>query len=111
MILYAAIARLRDAGVLVQISEPSWKGNAGQVCSLLVGRLRDYPETVLNDERRTFVHRNDAEEADFFYHFIEACSVALGDADVEEHFFHVYRNDGVLYCCLADDPDPRDHAV
>jgi len=110
MILYAAVARLRDAAILVEISEPSWKGNAGQVMAALLQHLRDNPESIEEGERRTFVHRNDA-ESDFFYHFIEACAVALGDSNVEEHYFHVFRRDSILYSCLADDPDTRDQVV
>src|SRR3569832_490579 len=102
MILYAAIARLQDAAVLVEISEPSWKGNVGQVAVALFQHLRDNSESIDEGGRRTFVHRNDA-ESDFFNHFIEACSVALGDSTVEEHFFHVYRKAAVLYLCLGDD--------
>lgn len=116
MIVYASIARIRDGAVLVEVTSADYnKGNAGQVMTTLVQHLKDHPELIEDGQRKTFIQRNEM-ETDFFSHFIEACAVAIGDNGdeengLEEHYFHLYRKDDVYYCCLGDDPDPRDQKV
>jgi hypothetical protein len=64
--------------------------------------------------RRTFVQRNsmDIDSFEFFFsNFIEACSTALGEDVVEETYFHFLSKAGVFYCCIGDDPDPKDQKV
>jgi len=34
-----------------------------------------------------------------------------GENEMQEHYFHLTRKDNVFYCCLGDDPDPRDQKV
>jgi len=128
MIVYAAIARAKDAAILVEVisADISRGTNVGQVVATMLQHLRDHPELIADGDRRTFVQRNEA-ETDFFSHFIEACSVALGDTTtsdsgsvgggageregLDEHYFHLYLKDGVYYCCLGDEPDARDQKV
>jgi len=116
MIIYAAIARARDAATLVEVTSSNhMRGNFGQVTVTLLEHLRDTPALIMDGELKTFVQRNEA-ETDFFSHFIEACSVAFDSTNSlnssgEEHYFHVFRKADVFYCCLGDDPDPRDQKV
>jgi hypothetical protein len=123
MIIYAAIARASDAAILVEACDPLLKGNAALVTSMLMQHFRDHPEELASpsaafggdpDVRRTFVQRN-SEAIDsfefFFSNFIEACSTALGEDVVEENYFHFLSKNGVFYCCIGDDPDPKDQKV
>jgi hypothetical protein len=114
MIIYAAIARASDAAVLVECCDPLLKGNAALVTSMLMQHMRDHPELAPGDARQTFIQRNsnDIDSFDFFFsNFIEACSTALGEDVVEENYFHFYSKAGVFYCCIGDDPDPKDQKV
>ena len=112
MIIYAAIARVTDAAVLVDCCDPLLKGNAALVTSILMEHLRDNPTLVNEGDLRTFVQRNADESLDFFSHFLDsACAMALGDDTVDENYFHLYRKEQVFYCCLSDDLDARDQKV
>jgi hypothetical protein len=66
----------------------------------------------------TFVHRNEKDGLeDLFSQFMQSCTISLMTAEeldlgaVQEHYFHLWYQDGVFYCCLSDDPDPRQHKV
>jgi vesicle-associated membrane protein 7 len=112
MIIYAAIARVTDAAILVDCCDPLLKGNAALVTSVLMEHLRDNPTLVGEGDLRTFVQRNTDESLDYFSHFLDsACAMALGEDAVDENYFHLYRKDDVFYCCLSDDPDARDQKV
>lgn len=111
MIIYAVIARLKDAAVLVDCCDPLLKGNAPLVTSVLMEHLRDNPSVLEEGDRLTFVQRNAEENPDFFSHFLEACSTALGEDTVDENYFHMYLSGGVVYCCIGDDADTRDQKV
>ena len=117
MIIYAAVARVRDGTILVEVtSATDFRGNVGQVMATFLAQLKDRPELIGDGERKTFIQRNEV-ETDFFSHFIEACAVNFNMGDdgeaggVEEHYFHIFRTDEVFYSCLGDDPDPRDQKV
>jgi hypothetical protein len=112
-IVYACICRQRDAAILTEVCDKDVKGTVSQVMVELLQHLRDHPELFAESEMKTFVQRNES-ELDFFNHFFEACSAALGEdvGDVTpERFFHLYLMDGVFYCCLSDDHDIRDQKV
>ena len=111
MIVYAAIGRASDAAILVDACDPLLKGNAQMVTCLLMQHLRDNPGIVHEGDRRTFRQRNVEQGLDFFSHFIEACTTALGEDVVDENYFHLYYKNGVYYCCIGDDPDPKDQKV
>lgn len=96
--------------MLVEATSVDYKGNVSMVMTQLVEHLRDHNELCEESERKTFVHRNDAEN-DFFSSFMDACVVVGLPGVMEEHFFHVYRQEGVFYCCLGDEPDVRDQKV
>jgi hypothetical protein len=111
MIVYAMICRAIDAAVLVEFAE-ELQGNAPQVTSSLMESLRDHPELVNEGDRKTYVQRNES-QSDFISHFLESCAVALGDQgnSVEEFYFHLFKMNGIFYCCIGDDPDTRDQKV
>lgn len=119
-IVYACICRSKDAAILTEVCDKDVKGTVGQVVAELMQHLRDHPNFFKDGDLKTFVQRNEAEN-DFFSHFIEACSAALGDEtddnnNTQEHYFHLYYTattptDGIYYCCLGDDPDTRDQKV
>lgn len=112
MIIYAVIARASDAAILVDCCDPLLKGNAPLVTQVLMEHLRDNPTLVSEGDRRTFVQRNADESLDFFSHFLDAaCSMALGEDMVDEHYFHLLLRDGVYYSCISDDEDSRDQKV
>lgn len=117
MIVYASIARVRDGAVLVEVTSTDYnRCNAGFVMTSLIQHLKDHPELLDEGQRKTFIQKNET-ETDFFSHFIEVCAVAIGDDnedgenEMQEHYFHLTRKDNVFYCCLGDDPDPRDQKV
>lgn len=111
MIVYAVIARARDAAALTECTSPDVSGNIAQVTVALLEHLRDHPGMMMDGERKTFVQRNTPEN-DFLGHFLESCATMVGDdAGIEEYYFHLYFLGGVLYCCLGDDPHPTDHKV
>eukprot|EP00527_Entomoneis_sp_CCMP2396_P005506 CAMPEP_0198144094 /NCGR_PEP_ID=MMETSP1443-20131203/12969_1 /TAXON_ID=186043 /ORGANISM="Entomoneis sp., Strain CCMP2396" /LENGTH=270 /DNA_ID=CAMNT_0043807437 /DNA_START=85 /DNA_END=897 /DNA_ORIENTATION=- len=111
MIIYAAIGRLADAAMLVDCCDPLLKGNAGVVMTTFFCHLKDHPEFLVEGEFQTFTQRNAEENTDFFSHFIEACSTAMGDDIVEQHYFHLYYMDGLIYSCIGDDQELRDQKV
>ena len=113
MIVYAVICRAKDAAVLVEVSTEALTGNAPQVTTALLEHLRDHPESLVEGDLKTYVQRNAGEANDIFSNFMQACTVAITTAesmdlgDVHEHFFHIWHMDGVYYCGLSDDSDPR----
>lgn len=112
-IVYAVVCRARDAAVLSEVCDRDVKGSVGPVMVELLQHLRDNPQFFEDGDRKTFVQRNES-EMDFFSHFIEACSAAIGDdvgEEAVEHYFHLYFKDEVFYCCLSDDPDTADQKV
>ncbi|KAL7567799.1 hypothetical protein ACA910_000551 [Epithemia clementina (nom. ined.)] len=121
MLIYAAIARASDASVLVDCCDPLLKGNASVVTSLLFCHLRDHPELLQEGEHQTLVQRNDGHgsdgnsggsQVDLFSVFLDSmCTMAMGDDDVQEHFFHLFYRKGVIYCCIGDDSDLKDQKV
>lgn len=113
-IVYAVVCRARDAAVLAEACDRDIKGSVGPVMVELLQHLSKNPELFADGDMKTFVQRNDDEDQlDFFSHFIEACSAAIGEGTVEteEHYFHLYFKDELFYCCLGDDPDTRDQKV
>lgn len=115
MIIYALIARLKDAAVLVETGLASSKnmGNIPQVSASVLQHLRDNPGVVGEGDRKTFEQKNEA-NVDFFSNFIEACQMAMGDeagSGGDEFYFHFYRKKDVIYFCLADDAKLRDQKV
>jgi hypothetical protein len=118
MIVYAVISRSHDAAILCEFSSEALTGNAPQVTASLLEHLRDHPAIMKEGDLKTFRHSNQGgDEEDFFSQFIQACSVAISSTDeldpgaVEEYFFHLWHQDGVFYCCLSDDVDPREQKV
>ena len=112
-IIYAVICRAKDAAILTEVCDRDVKGTFGSVMVELLQHLRDHPEFFQDGDLKTFVQRNQA-EMDFFSHFLEACSAAIGDEDdtaAPENYFHLFFKDGVFYCCLGDDPETRDQKV
>jgi vesicle-associated membrane protein 7 len=119
MIVYAVICRAKDAAILVEYFTESLSGNAPQVTTALLEHLRDNPNVIQEGNLKTFVHRNSDETVseDFFSTVIQACTVPINSAEdldlgsFEEHYFHLWYQDGVYYCCLSDSPEPRHHKV
>jgi len=111
MIIYTAIGRQSDAAVLVDCCDPLLKGNAGVVTATLFCHLKDHPEFLQEGQFQTMIQRNVEESVDFLSHFIEACSTALGDEMVDEHYFHIYYVKGVIYMCIGDDSNRSDQKV
>lgn len=111
MIIYAAIGRLSDAAMLVDCSDALLKGNAGVVMTTLFCHLKDHPELLVEGEFQTLIQQNVEEHQDFFSSFVEACSSAMGDDMVEQHFFHLYYMKGIIYACIGDDTEIRDQKV
>jgi Synaptobrevin/Regulated-SNARE-like domain len=124
-IIYTVIARQKDATVLVEVADSDIKGgNLSQIFIRLVEYFRDHPITD-NGIWRTFVQRNNESDYvhdDFLSFFVEACTSVLNDPVKactpdgkeyiqEEYFIHVYYYDGILFACLADDPESRDQKV
>ena len=122
MIVYAVICRARDAGILVELATESLAGgNAPQVTTALLEHLRDNPNVIRDGSLKTFVHRNhdDAEFGgdDIFNTMLQACTVPISSAaeldlgHFQEHYFHLWLDNGIYYCCLSDSPEPRHHKV
>jgi vesicle-associated membrane protein 7 len=118
MIVYAVICRSKDAAILSEFSSEALTGNAPQVTAALLEHLRDHPAIMKEGDLKTFRHRNDGTtEEDFFSQFLQACTVAINTTEVldvgavEEHFFHLWHQDEVFYCCLSDDRDPSEQNV
>lgn len=118
MIVYAVICRSKDASILAEYSTEALTGNVPQVTAALLEHLRDHPAIMKEGDLKTFRHRNDgSSEEDFFSQFLQACTVAVTTADemdlgaIEEHFFHLWHQDEVFYCCLSDDRDPKQQKV
>jgi len=112
-IVYAVVCRAKDAAVLAEVCDRDIKGSVAPVMVELLQHLRDHPTFFNDGDRKTFVQRNES-ELDFFSHFIEACSAAIGEGsedEQQEHYFHLFFKDEVFYACLADDPDTRDQKV
>ena len=120
-IVYAVICRARDAGILVECATEALDGsNAPQVTTALLEHLRDNPATMSEGDLKTFVQRNskgDWDGDDFFSQFMQACTVSITTAEeldagaLQEHFFHLWYDAGVFYCCLSDNPQPREQKV
>lgn len=120
-IVYAVICRARDAGILVEVATEALDGsNAPQVTTALLEHLRDHPAALKEGDLKTFVHRNSKggfDGDDFFSQFMQACTVSITTTDdldlgaVQEHYFHLWYQDAVFYCCLSDNPDPREQKV
>ena len=115
MIIYAAIARVSDAAVLVDCCDPLLKGNAALVTSMLFCHLRDHPELIQEGQHQTLVQRNDgngqSSNLDLFSQFVGGLCVAMGEDAAEEHFFHLFYRNNVYYCCIGDDDDIKDQKV
>jgi hypothetical protein len=118
MIVYAVICRSKDAAILCEYSTEALTGNAPQVTAALLEHLRDHPAIMKEGDLKTFRHRNNGtNEEDFFNQFLQACTVAISTAEemdlgaIEEHFFHLWHQDEVFYCCLSDDRDPKEQKV
>ena len=121
MIVYSVICRSKDAAILAEFSSEALQpgSNAPQVTAALLEHLRDHPSVMKEGDLKTFRHRNDggASGDDFFSQFLQACTVAVNLTDdidlgsVEEHFFHLWHQDEVFYCCLSDDQDPIQQKV
>jgi len=120
-IVYAVICRARDAGVLVECATEALDGsNAPQVTTALLEHLRDHPTAMKEGDLKTFVHRNSAGDwngDDFFSQFMQACTVSITTSnelelgDVQENYFHLWYQEGVFYCCLSDNADPKEQKV
>jgi vesicle-associated membrane protein 7 len=119
MIVYAVICRSKDAAILCEFCSEALTGNVPQVTAALLEHLRDHPAIMKEGDLKTFRHRNDgsSSEEDFFSQFLQACTVAVSTSEdldlgsVQEHFFHLWHQDEVFYCCLSDDSDPREQKV
>jgi hypothetical protein len=123
-IVYAVICRARDAGILVEVATEALDGsNAPQVTTALLEHLRDHPAAMKEGDLKTFVHQNNNrngnnwEGDDFFSQFMQACTVPITTTDdldlgaVQEHYFHLWYDAGVFYCCLSDNPAPKEQKV
>jgi hypothetical protein len=116
-IVYTVICRSKDASILVEVSSEALTGNAPQVTTALLEHLRDHPAAMNEGDLKTFVHRNEDDGYDFFSQFMQACTISITTTEeldigaVQEHYFHLWHEDGVFYCCLSDDPDPREQKV
>lgn len=118
MIVYTVICRAKDASILCERSTEALQGNAPQVTTALLEHLRDHPDVVKEGELRTYIHRNDDTiPDDIFGQVLHACTVPITTAEqlelgsVQEHYFHLWFESGVFFCCLSDDPEPRNHKV
>jgi hypothetical protein len=114
-IVYAVICRSKDAAILVEFTSEALTGNAPQVTTALLEHLRDNPGAMQEGDLTTYVHRNErgGVRDDIFGQFLQACTIPvttteeLDLGDVQENYFHLWHQNGVFYCCLADDPDPK----
>ncbi|KAL3934538.1 MAG: hypothetical protein SGBAC_009765 [Bacillariaceae sp.] len=121
MIVYTVICRARDAAILVELATESLAGgNAPQVTTALLEHLRDNPNVIQEGNLKTFVHRNHDDEEmgdDIFGTVMQACTVPISSAaeldlgQFQEHYFHLWLDKGIYYCCLSDSPEPRHHKV
>lgn len=125
MIVYVVICRSSDAAILCEYSSDDLTGNAPQCTAAILEHLRDHPNIVKQGDLKTFRHASKptyrsscgGNEGDFFSQFFQACTVAITTAEemdlgsIEEHFFHLWNQDGVFYCCLGDDRDDRQQKV
>mmetsp|Transcript_101687 Transcript_101687/g.152374 ORF Transcript_101687/g.152374 Transcript_101687/m.152374 type:complete len:273 (-) Transcript_101687:172-990(-) len=117
-ILYAVICRAKDAAILVEYASEALTGNAPQVTTALLEHLRDNPGAVGEGDLTTYVHRNEKGGSDdIFGQFLQACTMSITTTEeldlgsVQENYFHLWQQSGVFFCCLADDPDPREQKV
>jgi len=122
MIVYSVICRARDAAILVELSTESLAGgNAPQVTTALLEHLRDNPHVIREGNLKTLIHRNEDDREmggdDIFNTVLQACTVPITSAaeldlgHFQEHYFHLWLDQGILYCCLSDSPEPRHHKV
>ena len=121
MIVYTVICRSSDAAILCEFSDGNLTGNAPQCTAALLEHLRDHPQIMKKGDLKTFRQqsrtRGGPEEEDFLSQFLQACTVAVTTAEemdlgtVEEYFFHLWHQEDVFYCCLADDKDQRHQKV
>ena len=115
MLIYSAIARASDASVLVDCCDPLLKGNAAVVTSLLFCHLRDHPELIQEGEHQTLVQRNDGNGAggqvDLLSSFVDSMCIVMGEDAVQEHYFHLFYQKGIIFCCIGDDSELSDQKV
>jgi hypothetical protein len=109
MILYALIARVKDAAVLIDACSPDVKGgNAPQVTVMLLEYLKENPDSMQDGQYKTLRQVNNQQGGeDFLSLFTQACTIALGE-DMLEFFFHLYLKDSIIYCALSDDSGIRE---
>lgn len=120
-IVYSVICRARDAGILVELATEALDGsNAPQVTTALLEHLRDNPAACQEGDLKTFVHRNEEggfDGEDFFSQFMQACTVSIRTTQeldlgaIQENYFHLWYENGVFFCCLSDNPDPKEQKV
>lgn len=119
MIIYAVISRASDGQALVESSSSSLSGNVPQVTGLLLDTLKSNPDHVPNGTRKTFVHRNDEEQAfcgamddwNPFKSFAVNADPSPPVSSDLDYFFHVLHVDLVFYVCLSDDSQARKQAI
>ena len=125
MIVYVVICRSSDAAILCEYSTDDLTGNAPQCTAAILEHLRDHPNILKEGDLKTFRNSNKAsngssgcsDEGDYLSQFLQACTVAITTAEemdlgsIEEHFFHLWHQDGVFYCCLSDDKEARQQKV
>lgn len=121
MIVYAVVCRSSDAAILSEYSTDDLTGNAPQCTAAILEHLRDHPNILKEGDLKTFRNTNRsssyAQEEDFLSQFLQACTVAVTTAEemdlgtVEEHFFHLWHQEGIFYCCLGDDKLAREQKV
>lgn len=123
-IIYTVISRLKDATVLVEVADSDIKGgNLSQIFIRMIEYFRDHNTNIFSENgiRKTFVQRsNDDDDYDFLSYFVEACTTTCittitdnnyKNNQLDEYYIHIYYYDGILYSCLSDDSDVRDHKV
>jgi len=109
-IIYACIARAKDATILVESTAPELGGNAPQISLALMEYIRDHPKSLEEGARKTWLQKNEGTK-DFFSGMIEACAGGYDTLDGTEHYFHTFKKNGVIYSCLSDDDDQRQQSV
>eukprot|EP00586_Coscinodiscus_wailesii_P008429 CAMPEP_0172524056 /NCGR_PEP_ID=MMETSP1066-20121228/293985_1 /TAXON_ID=671091 /ORGANISM="Coscinodiscus wailesii, Strain CCMP2513" /LENGTH=271 /DNA_ID=CAMNT_0013307163 /DNA_START=34 /DNA_END=849 /DNA_ORIENTATION=+ len=120
MIIYALISRA-DGTVFVESTVSGVEGNFPQVTRVVLDRLKDDEESLSGSltqlpegGRRTFSHDNTHNEhcGDLFPNMCMPTSVydEIGTGN-GRNYFHVMRQDGVIYLCLSDDPPGRRHKI
>ena len=121
MIIYTVIGREFDGAVLVESSQSNVGGNYPLIATQLLEKLRDDPNLVPMGNRKTFVHRHDAESGGVSEGTFAVCvgegslwdmgaSWFGGDASEPsatvaglDHYFHVLHGESSYYICLSDD--------